>query len=90
MAERQASSKAGAPPDVLKWGQDQTGAPSGHMHPNEPQGALETDLPRDWPKLIRKLRWVGLDDEAWRLQQAAFRVPPDERQTVSAGPFSTD
>jgi hypothetical protein len=84
----EAPSKAGAPPDVLNWGDDQTGAPSGHMLPNEPQDA--SDLPRDWPKLIRKLRWVGLDEEACRLQQAACRVPPDERQTVSAGPFSTD
>lgn len=57
---------------------------------NETQDALERDLPVDWPKLIRKLRWIGLDDEASRLQQAACRLPPDERGTVSAGPFSTD
>ena len=60
------------------------------QHANEAQDALERDLPRDWPKLIRKLRWIGLEDEASRLQQAARRLPPDKRRTVSAGPFSTD
>jgi hypothetical protein len=60
------------------------------QHANEAQDALERDLPRDWPKLIRKLRWIGLDDEASRLQQAACRLPPDKRGTVSADPFSTD
>ena len=59
-------------------------------HADEARGALEKDLPQDWAKLIRKLRWIGLDDEASRLQQAVRRLPPDERGTVSAGPFSTD
>ena len=61
------------------------------QHANkEAHDALEKDLPQDWAKLIRQLRWIGLDDEASRLQQAACRLPPDERETVSAGPFSTD
>lgn len=46
--------------------------------------------PQDWAKLIRKLRWIGLEDEASRLQMAVGSLPPEQRGTVSAGPFSTD
>jgi hypothetical protein len=45
---------------------------------------------REWAKLIRKLRWIGLEDEARRLELAVSTLPPEERGTVSAGPFSTD
>jgi hypothetical protein len=44
----------------------------------------------EWTKLIRKLRWIGLDDEARRLELAVSTLPPEERGTVSIGPFSTD
>jgi hypothetical protein len=44
----------------------------------------------EWAKLIRKLRWIGLVDEARRLEQAVSTLPPEERGCVSAGPFSTD
>ena len=44
----------------------------------------------EWAKLIRKLRWIGLEDEARRLEQAVSTLPPEERGSVSAGPFSTD
>jgi hypothetical protein len=44
----------------------------------------------EWAKLIRKLRWIGLEDEARRLEQAVSTLPPEERGTVSVGPFSTD
>ncbi len=44
----------------------------------------------EWTRLIRKLRWIGLDDEARRLELAVSTLPPDERGTVSVGPFSTD
>ncbi len=46
--------------------------------------------PQDWAKLIRKLRWIGMEEEACRLETAVRSLPPDERGTVSAGPFSTD
>jgi hypothetical protein len=46
--------------------------------------------PDDWSKLIRKLRWIGMEDEAKRLQLAVRSLPLDQRGTVSAGPFSTD
>jgi hypothetical protein len=45
---------------------------------------------RDWARLIRKLRWIGLDEEARRLEQAVSTLPPEERGSVSVGPFSTD
>jgi len=44
----------------------------------------------EWAQLIRKLRWIGLDEEARRLEQAVSTLPPEERGTVSVGPFSTD
>ena len=44
----------------------------------------------EWPKLIRKLRWIGMEDEADLLQKAVSSLPPDQRGTVSAGPFGTD
>ena len=50
------------------------------------------ELSRDWPKLIRKLRWIGLEAEAQRLQHALNALPAEERGrgSVSEGPFSTD
>ncbi len=47
-------------------------------------------VPHDWARLIRKLRWIGLEDEARRLETAVSTLPPDERCGVSCGPFSTD
>jgi hypothetical protein len=44
----------------------------------------------DWSKLIRKLRWIGMEEEALRLQRAVLSMPLEERGTVSAGSFSTD
>jgi len=41
-------------------------------------------------KLIRKLRWIGLEDEARRLQRVASTLPPEEAGCVSVGPFATD
>ncbi len=46
--------------------------------------------PHECARLICKLSWIGLDDEARSLQRELNTVPPDERPTVSAGPFSTD
>ena len=44
----------------------------------------------EWANLIVKLRWIGMEDEAYRLQLAVGALPPHLRGTVSAGPFSTD
>jgi hypothetical protein len=46
--------------------------------------------PDDWTKLIRKLRWIGMEEEAQRLQIAVRSLPPAQKGTVSAEPFSTD
>jgi hypothetical protein len=32
----------------------------------------------EWAKLIRKLRWIGLEDEARRLELAVSALPPDK------------
>ena len=47
-------------------------------------------LPNDRSKLIRKLRWIGMEEEALLLQRAVRSLPPEERGTVSAEPASTD
>jgi hypothetical protein len=54
--------------------------------------SISTTQQQDWAKLIRKLRWIGMEDEASRLQMAVCSLLPEEeeRGTVSAGPFSTD
>jgi len=44
----------------------------------------------DWVKLILKLRWIGMEDEARRLERAVSTLRPEQRGTVSVGPFSTD
>jgi hypothetical protein len=41
-------------------------------------------------QMIIKLRWMGLDDEARRLELEARRLPVEQRCGVSFGPFSTD
>jgi hypothetical protein len=51
---------------------------------------IDRQSSRDWAKLIRKLRWIGLEDEARRLELAVSTLPPEQRGTVSVGPFSTD
>jgi hypothetical protein len=53
-------------------------------------GSGHRNSPHELAKLIRKLRWIGLDDEARRLEQAVSTLPPEERGTMSIGPFSTD
>jgi hypothetical protein len=47
-------------------------------------------LPPNWAQLIRKLRWIGSEEEAKRLESAVSTLPPEERGSVSVGPFSTD
>jgi hypothetical protein len=42
--------------------------------------------PDEWPKLIHKLRGIGLDEEAHHLELAVGSLPR-ERKTESSGPF---
>ncbi len=51
---------------------------------------IAQQVPHDWARLIRKLRWIGLEDEAQRLQTAVSTLPPEERCGVSCAPFGTD
>ena len=45
--------------------------------------------PNDWTKLICKLRWIGLEDEARQLQLLVRTLAPEVRSSVSTGPFPT-
>jgi hypothetical protein len=47
-------------------------------------------IPQDWARLIRKLRWIGLEEEAARLEFAVSTMPPEKQGSVSCGPFNTD
>lgn len=47
-------------------------------------------LPQDWSRLILKLRWIGLEDEAKRLESAVSTLRPEERCGTVCGLFSTD
>jgi hypothetical protein len=41
-------------------------------------------------KLIRKLRWIGLQSEAKELQAVVDELPSPRHGSVVAGPHSTD
>ena len=47
-------------------------------------------LPRDWASLIQKLRWIGLDDEAARLESAVCNLPLEQRCELNLDPADTD
>jgi hypothetical protein len=48
------------------------------------------NLPRDWAALIQKLRWIGLDDEAARLECAVSALPLEQRCELTSHPADTD
>jgi hypothetical protein len=56
----------------------------------EAREKIRAQRAREWAKLIRKLRWIGMEDDAHHLQLAMCGLPPHERYAVLAGPFSTD
>ena len=47
-------------------------------------------LPPDWGRLIQKLRWIGLDDEAARLGWAVSNLPLEQRCELNLDPADTD
>jgi hypothetical protein len=47
-------------------------------------------LPRDWACLIQKLRWIGLDEEACRLEWAVSTLPLEQRWELNFDPADTD
>jgi hypothetical protein len=60
-----------------------------HLRETHARAAAQAS-PSEWAKLIRKLRWIGLEDEARSLQLAVSTLPAEERGSVLAGPLSTD
>jgi hypothetical protein len=44
-------------------------------------GLISTDQQAswEWAKLLRKLRWIGMDEEARCLEQALRAMPAEER-----------
>jgi len=51
---------------------------------------IDRGLSCEWAKLINKLRRVGLESQARRLQMAVNMLPPEERRGLPAGPFTAD
>ncbi|MFZ1150950.1 MAG: hypothetical protein WAR76_14630 [Xanthobacteraceae bacterium] len=47
-------------------------------------------LPREWARLIQKLRWIGLADEAARLEWAVSSLPLEQRCELNLDPADTD
>jgi hypothetical protein len=43
-----------------------------------------------WAKLIRKLRWIGMDDEANEVLHVLRSLPLERRDTLFPEPHSTD
>jgi hypothetical protein len=46
-------------------------------------------LSLEWSHVIRKLRAVGLQEEARRLAPVLNTMPPEETRNLPVGPFST-
>ena len=42
----------------------------------------------EWVKLLRKLRWIGLEEEARNLELVLSTLPPEQR-SVSVEPLGT-
>jgi len=55
-----------------------------------PVPPLRQDPSDDWIKLIRKLRWIGLEGEAQRLQHAVSTLRGTNGGCVLAEPVCTD
>ena len=61
------------------------------MEQSRPNNLAATNQqPSQWAKLLRKLRWIGADEEASRVEQVMKNLPPEERGTVAAEPSGTD
>lgn len=45
---------------------------------------------RRWAKLIGKLRWAGMEDDAFRLETIVASLPTRKRPSVFAEPYETD
>jgi hypothetical protein len=61
-----------------------------HVEYTRVEVTTEKSQPDQVVKLIRKLRWIGLESEAKELQHALEGLPSPHRGTLVAGPHSTD
>jgi len=65
-----------------------------HAPPNEIMSdnvaSIDQHGSREWVELIVKLRWIGLEEEAQRLQQVLSTLASEDKGTVAVGPFNTD
>jgi len=52
--------------------------------------SIAHDPSEEWIRLIRKLRWIGMEEEAQRLQAAVSTLPSSDRGSVVAEPLGTD
>jgi hypothetical protein len=52
--------------------------------------SIEERSPHDWAQLVCKLRWIGMPEEARRLELAVNTLAPEERASVLGEPLSTD
>lgn len=55
-----------------------------------PVGLTAQETSHELVKLVRKLRWIGLEDEARCIQHALGAIPANERASVLSWPASTD
>ena len=53
-------------------------------------GSMEQRTSAELVKMIRKLRWIGLEEEAHQLQLVLNRFPSEERSVVSGTPIECD
>ena len=53
-----------------------------------PEVALDERTPSELVSLIKKLRWIGMDEEALRIQGLLRRA--DAAATLLSGPWDTD
>ena len=56
---------------------------------DDPAIPMDRKSSQEWVKLIRKLRWIGMEGEARRLELALSTLPAENR-AVSAEPPGTD
>lgn len=61
-----------------------------HLEDTVVDATQEETAAREVVKLIRKLRWIGMEKEAEQLQTALSGFPPDKRASLLTGPDSTD
>jgi hypothetical protein len=60
-----------------------------HAHYQSVSSSLDQSMSRELGKLIRKLRWIGMEQEAWRLELVLSALPPENRE-IPAEPLGTD